>query len=357
MRAFRCPNCGFAVAFEEQCCSACATDVAFHKPWMSIALPPATGTSTMIDDTAWVRCAHWDRGCNWLVEADSPTGVCFADGFVRTGPDPGDTEAQSELASTLKALRRLVFQLLDQGLPITPFHEDAKGLAFDLISSKSVGHPVTMGHADGVITIDLAESLELYRERLRIILKEPYRTMLGHMRHEVGHYYEMILITGGTLIDQARSFFGDERRNYQAALADYYAGHVPDHWEHDYISHYATAHPWEDWAETFAHYLHITGTLATSADSGLILRADRVHFDLDADIDPRVHYGEGDFDALVHDWEVLSGVLNRVNHAMGKEALYPFRLNLSVVAKLSFVHHVLITAAEDNKTSASKRIP
>ena len=81
-----------------------------------------------------------------------------------------------------------------------------------------------MGHADGVITIDLAESLELYRERQRIILKEPYRTMLGHLRHEVGHYYEMILITGGELIDQTRAFFGDERRDYQAALADYYAG-------------------------------------------------------------------------------------------------------------------------------------
>jgi len=220
------------------------------------------------------------------------------------------------------------------------------------VSSKALGHPVTMGHVDGVITIDLAESLELYRERQRIILKEPYRTMLGHMRHEVGHYYEMILITGGALIDQTRSFFGDERRNYQSALADYYAGRVPDHWEHDYISHYATAHPWEDWAETFAHYLHITGTLATIADSGLLLRADRVHFDLDADIDPRQHYGEGDFATLVHDWEVLAGVLNRVNHAMGKEALYPFGLNLPVVAKLGFVHHVVITAAENSKGNA-----
>jgi len=251
----------------------------------------STGSVSGVDPEAWVRCAHWDRGCNWLVDADLPTGVCFADGFVR--------------------------------------------------------------HVNGVITIDLAESLVLYRERQRIILKEPYRTMLGHLRHEVGHYYEMLLITGGALIDQARSFFGDERRNYQAALADYYAGRVPAHWEHDYISHYATAHPGEDWAETFAHYLHITGTLATIADSGLLLRADRVHFDLDADIDPRLHYGEGDFAALVHDWEGLSGVLNRVNHAMGKKALYPFRLNLPVVAKLGFVHHVVIAAADDNTANTA----
>lgn len=344
MRAFRCPHCGFAVAFEQQSCFACSTGLAFHKPWMEMVLAPAAGESTMIDDAAWVRCANWVRGCNWLVEAASETGICFVDGFVRNEPGPDDTEALKELASTLKDLRRLIFQLLDLGLPITPFHQDPKGLAFDLLSSESVGHPVTMGHADGVITIDLAESLELYRERQRIILKEPYRTMLGHLRHEVGHYYEMILITGGELIDQTREFFGDERRDYQAALADYYAGIVPDGWERDYISHYATAHPWEDWAETFAHYLHITGILATIADSGLLMSASRVHFDLDADINPRVHYDAGDFAALIRDWEVLSGVLNRVNHAMGKEALYPFRLTLPAVAKLGFVHHVLSTA-------------
>jgi len=352
MRAFRCPHCGFAVAFEQQSCFACSTEVAFHKPWMAVALAPAAGESTMIDDAVWVRCANWDRGCNWLVEAGSSTGICYADGFMRNGPGPDDTQVLRELASTLKDLRRLIFQLLDLGLPIKPFHEDSNGLAFDLISSESVGHPVTIGHANGVITIDLAESLELYRERQRIILKEPYRTMLGHLRHEVGHYYEMLLVTGGELIDQARAFFGDERRNYQAAMADYYAGQVPDDWERDYISHYATAHPWEDWAETFAHYLHITGTLATIADSGLSVTANRVHFDLDADIVPQVHYGEGDFAALVHDWEVLSGVLNRVNHAMGKEALYPFRLNLPVVAKLDFVHHVLIAAIRDDTSKS-----
>ena len=344
MRVFRCPHCGSAVDYAQQRCGACLTEVAFHRPWMALALAPAEGESTTIDDVEWIRCANWDRRCNWLVEKDSATGVCFADGFVRNEPGPHDAKALSELAATLKALRRLIFQLLDLGLPITPFHQDPKGLAFDLISSESLGHPVTMGHANGVITIDLAESLELYRERQRIILKEPYRTMLGHMRHEVGHYYEMILITGGALIDQTRSYFGDERRDYQAALDDYYAGHVPEDWERDYISHYATAHPWEDWAETFAHYLHITGTLATIADSGLKVCADRVHFDLDADIDPRVRYLEGDFAVMVHDWEVLSGALNRVNHAMGREDLYPFRLTLPVVAKLGFVHHVLVTA-------------
>ena len=352
MRAFRCPHCGAAVAFEEQQCSNCATAVGFHKPWMQIALAPEAGSSTLIDNAQWVRCANWKHGCNWLVATDAPKGICFADAFVRTGPNPDDTEATWELANTLKALRRLIFQLLDLKLPLKHYFEHPHGLAFDLVSSKSLGHAVKIGHANGVITIDLAESLELYRERQRIILNEPYRTMLGHFRHEVGHYYEMILVTSGALIDQARTFFGDERVDYQHALSQYYAGHVPDNWAHDYISHYATAHPWEDWAETFAHYLHITGTLATIADSGIVLCADRADFDLDADIDPRVSYSDADIGTLVHDWEVLSGVLNRINHAMGKEDLYPFQLTLPVVAKLGFVQHMIHTAAEHSLVPA-----
>lgn len=345
MRAFRCPHCGSAVAFEQQQCCGCEIEVAFHKPWMQIALAPAADESTLIDGARWVRCANWDQGCNWLVAQESPAGVCFADTFVRAAPDKSDAEACRELASTLKALRRLIFQLIELGLPLQPYSAHPRGLAFDLLSSKSLGHPVTIGHANGVITIDLAESLELYRERQRIILNEPYRTMLGHMRHEVGHYYEMILVTGGALVDEARVFFGDERADYQQALSSYYDGVVPHDWKHDYISHYATAHPFEDWAETFAHYLHITGTLATIADSGLVLSAERVHFDLDTDIVARVSYQDSDIAALVHDWEVLSGVLNRVNHAMGKDDLYPFRLTLTVVAKLGFVQHVITTAA------------
>lgn len=350
MWAFRCPHCGSAVAFEDQQCLSCGTEVAFHKPWMQIALAPAAGTTTGIDDAQWSRCAHWDAGCNWLVAADDPTGICYADGFVRTGPDPADAEANKELASTRKSLRQLIFQLLDLNLPLKSFHEHPRGLAFDLLSSRSLGHPVIIGHSNGVITIDLAESLELYRERQRIILDEPYRTMLGHMRHEVGHYYEMILISDGSLVDQARMYFGDERADYQQALARYYAGDVPPNWREDYISHYATAHPFEDWAETFAHYLHITCTLGTIADSGLVLSAQRVHFDLDADIDPSTSYRESDITRLVHDWEVLSGVLNRVNHAMGEDDLYPFRLTLPVVAKLGFVQHVALTAAANPET-------
>jgi hypothetical protein len=207
---------------------------------------------------------------------DSASGRCYADSFVREGPAPDDTEAMSELDSTLKDLRRLIFELMNLDLPIQPYYADPHRLAFDLLSSKTLGRPVTIGHANGVITIDPAESLELYRERLRIKMHEPYRTMLGHFRHEVGHYYEMLLVQDTPLIDDARAMLGDDRQDYRAALQRHYQGQAPADWHEDYISEYATAHPWEDFAETWAHYLHITGTLATIADSGLVVEADRV---------------------------------------------------------------------------------
>jgi len=318
--------------------------------------------AAVIDGQIWIACTKAaSLGCNWLVpeeqELDGERGRCLADSLIRREPDTNDTVAVEKLVSTGIALRRLVCQLIDIGLPVDPFWRKDGGLAFDLLSSYSGGGRVVIGHAGGVITIDLVESLDAYRESLRVHLGEPYRTMLGHFRHEVGHYYQNILVEtdpgAARYLDECREIFGDERADYQGEIARHYKFGAPENWGDFYISEYATMHPWEDFAECFAHYLHITGTLATVADSGLWVSADRVHFDLDADIDPKVHYDEGDFAQLVHDWEVLSGVLNRVNHAMGKEALYPFRLTLPVVAKLGFVNHVLITAAHDNKASVS----
>lgn len=321
--------------------------VGYHYPSRQM-LAQSGLTVMVVDDRQWTRCSHWERGCNWLTECDSGLGRCFPDSFVRRGPAPDDSKALAELDNTLKALRRLIFELIDLGLPIRPYYQADDGLAFDLLSSKSLGGPVMIGHVNGVITIDLAESLELYRERLRIRLKEPYRTMLGHFRHEVGHYYEMILVQNTPLAEDARALFGDEREDYQAALQRHYSGVVPPDWQLTYISEYATAHPWEDFAESFAHYLHITGTLATIADSGLVLQTDRVKWDLKADIDARVSYADATIADIVGDWMPLSGVLNRVNNSMGRDDLYPFSLPPPVVDKLGFIHRVVTTAAADH---------
>ena len=120
------------------------------------------------------------------------------------------------------------------------------------------------GHADGVITLDLAESDDVHRERRRAELGEPYRTLLGHFRHEIGHYYWPILVERAGALERCRALFGDERADYGEALERHYADGPPADWAERHVSAYATMHPWEDWAETFAHYLHIRDTLQTA---------------------------------------------------------------------------------------------
>ena len=179
-----------------------------------------------------------------------------------------------KLVSTAVALRRLVFQLVDLGLPVDPFWRRDGGLAFDLVSSYSTGERVTIGHAGGVITIDLVESLDAYRESLRVH-GEPYRTMLGHFRHEVGYYYQIVLVETGDgasrYLDECRDLFGDERTDYQTEIQRHYTYGPPKDWSQSYISEYATMQFWEDFAECFAHYLHITDTIDTVREGGLVL--------------------------------------------------------------------------------------
>ena len=127
------------------------------------------------------------------------------------------------------------------------------------------------GHADGVITVNIAEADDAERERRRTAMHEPYRTLLGHMRHESGHYYWDRLIAGTPELDEFRSLFGDERADYAASLSTYYERGAPADWQERFVSAYASAHPWEDWAETWAHYLHMVDTLETAAACGLSL--------------------------------------------------------------------------------------
>jgi hypothetical protein len=231
------------------------------------------------------------------------------------------------------------------GLPIDPFYEREGGLAFDLLSTASGQGRVTIGHAGGVITIDLVETLDDYREALRIRLGEPYRTMLGHFRHEVGHYFQWILVEQTEWIDECRELFGDERASYAEALDRHYQHGAPDGWEASHISEYATMHPWEDFAESFAQYLHITDTLGTAASGGLVLDADRVDGAVAVDVVPRQSYRDATMAAMLADWRWLSLLFNRVNHSMGRGDLYPFTLTEPVQHKLDFVHRVVQAAA------------
>ena len=293
-------------------------------------------------------------GCNWLAPAEQTAyerGRCLADSLIRQEPAGDDTLAREKLVPTSTALRRLVYQLDGIGLPVDPFWRRDGGLAFDLLSSYTTGEKVTIGHAGGVITIDLVESLDDYRERLRVRLGEPYRTMLGHFRHEVGHYYQNVLVENGSgadaYLDDCRTLFGDERASYSDAISRHYKFGAPADWRETFISEYATMHPWEDFAECFAHYLHITDTIDTSREAGMVLMADRVRFSAPRDIVPLESYSDAPIEALLSDWRWMSLFFNRVNTAMGKNPLYPFEVPDPVAAKLGFVHRVIRETARD----------
>ncbi len=247
-------------------------------------------------------------------------------------PDPARGRRPGRAAAVLPrrgAKRRLVYELDTLGLPVEP-HDEAtgRGVTFDLLSS--VEENVVTGHADGVITLDLAEGDTVHREKVRIDLGEAYRTLLGHFRHEIGHYYWQVLVDGHDE-EGFRALFGDERESYQDAIDRHYSEGPPAGWEERYVSSYATMHPWEDFAETFAHVLHIRDGLETAHAFGLA-------------VDPMVEARRFS-DVVVGTWLPLSFALNQMNKSLGADDLYPFVLAPAVIDKLENVHGLVVAGA------------
>jgi hypothetical protein len=341
MRAFACPRCGNLVFFENNACLRCGVGLGFDHDIGELVV--ADGRQRCINAT--------QLGCNWLMETTAGPGPpeerCRSCRLTRTIPGPREEDVAA-LTDVERAKRRLVFQLDEIRLPVAPRLEpDGPGLAFDLLSSQ-LG-PVTTGHEDGVITIDVAESDHAHRESLRHQLGEPYRTVLGHLRHEIGHYYWPLLVDNDPLLARSRDCFGDERLDYGEALARHYADGPPADWASTYVSAYATMHPWEDWAETFAHYLHILDTLQTAAAFGMLVTGPAVVADSVGDPTlvavPNPDLDHGDFDAIVGEWLPLTYALNAVNRSMGRDDLYPFVLPPAVLDKLVFVHELVRTGS------------
>ena len=335
----RCPQCGSFAFLDWLECANCGAQLGYHYPSLSFTFASESGTP--IDGVLWRPCGNRQWGCNWLASDAEPSGFCFSCRLTRRSPPRDETMAWEKLADTGVAKRRLMVQLLDLGLPIMPFWQREGGLGFDLLSSFS-GTRVSIGHANGIITIDLAESLDAHREALRVRLGEPYRTMLGHFRHEIGHYYQSVLITDEPTWHACRALFGDERASYRDAIARHYASGAPENWAESFISEYATMHPWEDFAECFAHYLHISGTLDTAAAAGVVLDSKRVAGIVDHDIVPAHDYRDLGIGRMLDDWHWLSLMFNRVNRAMGQRDLYPFELPDPVIEKLAFVHDLVM---------------
>ena len=333
MLAFACPVCARLVTFESTTCLHCRSELGldFDSATMrAVGFVPGEGGTLH-------RCANATiAACNWLVRASGE--LCVSCALTRTRPNDHDPDGLGGLRVAEAAKRRLVFELGELGLPLHGFHDQDGALAFDLLSSDT--EAVSTGHADGVITLDLDETDPGHREQMRVRLGEPYRTVLGHLRHEVGHYYEPILVADGS-DDQrrCREVFGDERADYQEAMDRYYRDGPPAGWEQSFVSAYAAMHPFEDWAETFAHYLHIRDTLQTAATYGL--RSDGPQIPT-AD-GPPLHFALSeatirDVRSMVDAWLPLTYALNAVNRSMGEGDLYPFVVTPQIEAKLSAVH-------------------
>jgi hypothetical protein len=339
VRAFACDVCSQLVFFENSVCGFCRSSLGYSREEHRV-VALSGGTYTTPDGRVQQICANLNvAGCTWLVDAP---GLCDCCRLTRTRPANDDAPGLEAFARTEAAKRRLLFQLDTLGLPVVGRDVDpVHGLAFDLLSSAH--QKVITGHDDGLITLDLAEGDDGYREALRVRLDEPYRTLLGHLRHEVGHYYWDVLVDRGGHLEAFREAFGDERVDYTKALRIHYATEPVGGWNLDYVSGYATAHPWEDWAETFAHYLHIRDTLQTASAYGLWVGGPDAPVRANPSM-PLAALPTEDAEsikAVIAMWLPLTYALNQVNRSMGRDDLYPFVLAPHVVDKLEVVHRLI----------------
>lgn len=322
MRTFTCV-CGARLFFDNTRCLSCSRLLGFRSDTLELTTIAEPG-ATPADDGPFRRCANYlENGiCNWLVPGDSAETLCAACRLNHTIPnlsEDGNLKLWREVES---AKRRLIYGLHRLGLRVLSKEDDpVRGLAFDI--KADVGEErVLTGHDHGLITLNLAEADPAYRERTRMMLQERYRTLLGHFRHEIGHYYWERLVSDAGRLEPFRELFGDERADYAAALEQHYqqppgAPHV------GFISAYAASHPWEDFAETFAHYLHVRDTLETAECFGIIgEKAD----------------GVPDLSQLLQGWADVSVALNALNRSMGLPDAYPFAITPEVEPKLGFVH-------------------
>jgi hypothetical protein len=350
MKSFHCPHCNARVAFESDLCANCKHATGFDSRTMTMAaLEPVDGGSFRRvaafarhapSDERVVYCAnHAQAVCNWLTDPSASNGLCVACNLNRTIPnlsEPGSLEAWGALE---RAKKRLVYSLLRFGLPLDAAASGKGRLTFDFVRD------ATTGHLDGVITIDIIEADAVERERQRQQLGEPYRSLLGHLRHESGHYYWMILIEAGGFLDEFRAMFGDERLDYGQALARHHAQGVRNDWQDTHVSAYASAHPWEDWAETWAHYLHIVDAVDTCEAEGMEPRAAGFLTGAIWPFKASDVYREQSFEALKKRWIPLTLALNAINRSIGHADYYPFVIPPAAYKKLDFVHRVIRRSA------------
>ena len=359
MKLFQCDGCGQVVYFESARCERCGRALAFLPEALVMSAleeatprPPPDATAKTFRPLAplakgalYRLCRNYTTHaiCNWGVADGDTSDYCKACRLTRTIPNLADDNAEKakdEWHRLEIAKRRLLYTLFRLGLPVESKTQNPEGgLAFDFLAD-GAGTKVFTGHSDGLITVNIAEADDPFREKLRKQLGEGYRTVLGHLRHESGHYYWERLIADGPALPAFRALFGDERQSYEDARKRHYGGGPPAAWWEQHVSAYATMHPWEDWAETWAHYLHMVDGLETARTYGLSLRPNTAG----RGPEPGLEVARLDLDAfadLVQGWIPLTVALNNMNRSFGMGDCYPFVLSPVAVEKIKFVHDVV----------------
>ncbi len=324
MKRFYC-NCGSEVFFDNTYCSQCGTELGFDTELLNVV--------ALDQEKHYKTCEHRTEQlqCNWLIPAQSNDTQCLSCSLTRTIPSLDKPENWRRWYKLEVAKRRLVYGLLSLHLPIDGHHSGfEQGLVFDFLEDQRSNPSVDLehvytGHANGVITLNAAEADSSFREATREAMNEPYRTLLGHYRHEVGHYYWGKLIKDGEHYQQFRLLFGDDTLDYRTTMDAYYETGPEADWQENYISAYASAHPLEDWAETWSHYLLIIETLETALSFQLIAKMDK----------------DQQFDVLMSEWMQLVVVLNALNRSTGSGDAYPFVISEPVKQKLAFIHQLI----------------
>jgi hypothetical protein len=356
MKVYHCV-CGQLIFFENVKCMNCGRTLGFLPDFMVMSsLEPDAKSSTLwlstekdAEDLLYKKCQNYEKEavCNWMIPPSMENDCfCISCRLNEMIPDLSIGQNRALWASTEGAKRRLIYSLLELRLPVESRKENPYGgIGFKFLGNTlnvdGTYTPVLTGHEDGMITLNIAEADDIYRERTRQAMNEPYRTLVGHFRHEIGHYYWDRIVRDTKFIDGFRRMFGDEREDYDQALKRYYATGAPADWQNRFISVYATAHPWEDWAETWAHYLHISDTLEVASNFGLISK--RLKLDMHSTPGGGSQFAPKPktFDEVIEAWAQLSVALNSINRSMGLSDIYPFVLSKPVVEKLRFISEVI----------------
>lgn len=348
MKTFSCDACGAVAFFENHQCLSCGSTLAFIPELLEVGAISWDGAvwrsaRSGAHHAGYQLCSNAGATgvCNEVVPADSAEALCRWCQFTDTIPDlsvPGNQERWRKLNG---AQRRLLYGLTQLQLnPVSKRVDPNRGLIFSFLAATAQKNVLT-GHEDGAITLNIAEADDAERERRREQMGEEYRTLLGHFRHEVGHYYWDRLIADTGRHEEFRAVFGDERADYEMALKTHYAQGAPPDWESRFVSEYASTHAWEDWAETWAHYLHMTAVLETASSCGLSLRPRHQQQPGVERRDVPSEQGTGDFESLIQAWKAVTIALNSLNRSIGQNDAYPFALANPVIQKLEFIHNTI----------------